>query len=441
MGGCAQTSYNYKDGFQKFKSYIENIHNQTIENQIYEGYLVYYKDYLELEKNVGNFYKEKQQKNKYNPYQFEFIESKKLKTESIESVLNQISNDQKFIIINDDIYKLICERFHPQEKIEYIINKECLFLNRGNGNGIQFKNTKDNIIEKFNYICNINYMNSLISKSYFFENMKHLIRYPYFKQEIISTYNAEQNYLKDAYLINKNIINRFKQLYNLRNLMDNLYNQKLLEGVTYQNCDDNYGKIYEYLNRYQINYINNILQNIQLGKGEFNRNEKIYSAKTINNQPNLIYVDNFEIIDQEYYSFLSNKFCKGISGLKITLANVEGKILLLIDYGETYIYEIIRYSQNGDIIVEYLIEIIKLSNDAVVNDKSIFQFIQKLMSGRKPISVDENVGLKFHPINNYLKQNINPNKNEMSQIKGSIINNNKNNNDYFELQINALKNQ
>ena len=58
-------------------------------------------------------------------------------------------------------------------------------------------------------------MNSLISKSYFFENMKHLIRYPYFKQEIISTYNVEQNYLKDAYLINKNIINRFKQLYNL----------------------------------------------------------------------------------------------------------------------------------------------------------------------------------------------------------------------------------
>ena len=51
------------------------------------------------------------------------------------------------------------------------------------------------------------------------------------------------------------------------------------------------------------------LENIQLEKGEFNRNKKIYSAKTINNQPNLIYVDNFEIIDQEYYSFLSNKFC------------------------------------------------------------------------------------------------------------------------------------
>ena len=83
----------------------------------------------------------------------------------------------------------------------------------------------------------------------------------------------------------------------------------------------------------------------------------------------------------------------------------------------------------------------KLSNDAIINDKSIFQFIQKLMSGRKPISVNKNVRLKFHPINNYLKQNINPNKNEMWQIKGSIINNNKNNNDYFELQINALKNQ
>ena len=116
MGLLQPTIYDYKEGFQKFRSYIENIHNQTIENQIHEGYLVNYNDYIELEKIVDNFYKEKQQKNKYNPYQFEFIESKKLKTEIIESVLNQISNDQKFIIINDDIHKLILKDFILKKK-------------------------------------------------------------------------------------------------------------------------------------------------------------------------------------------------------------------------------------------------------------------------------------------------------------------------------------
>ena len=89
MGLLQPTIYDYKEGFQKFRSYIENIHNQTIENQIHEGYLVNYNDYIELEKIVDNFYKEKQQKNKSNSHRhkYDIIKSKKLKTESIESVL------------------------------------------------------------------------------------------------------------------------------------------------------------------------------------------------------------------------------------------------------------------------------------------------------------------------------------------------------------------
>ena len=389
-----------------------------------------------MEKLVDDFYKENQKKNKSYQNkidQKEIIKSKALKIDNLESVLNIISDEQKFIIINDDIRKLICKDLvHPKKlRIQYIINKKCLILFYGKDKGIIFKNTKNNIIGKFYDFCDINYINSLISKSYFFENVQHLIRQSYFKNELISNYNSKKIYLKEAYLINSQIINRFKELYNWRNLIDNLYKQKLLEGITYQNCDDNYSKIYEYLNKYLINYMPE--------KTEIDKNETKISIKTIKNQDDLFYLDSFEIIDQNYYSFLANKFFKKNSGRFVYYTNINGKLLLIIDYGRTYIYEIISFNENGDIMIEYLIECNKLSNDTSIDDNSIFQFIKNLLSGINPISVDENVSLKFHPINNNLKQNIN--KNEIVQDNLNNINDNQINRDDFDLQINTLKKQ
>ena len=42
MGLLGLSSFlnDYKERFQRFKSYIDNIHNQTIENQTHKGYLV-----------------------------------------------------------------------------------------------------------------------------------------------------------------------------------------------------------------------------------------------------------------------------------------------------------------------------------------------------------------------------------------------------------------
>ena len=82
------------------------------------------------------------------------------------------------------------------------------------------------------------------------------------------------------------------------------------------------------------------------------------------------------------YSFLANKFFKKNSGRFVSYANINGKILLIIDYGKTYICEIISFNENADIMIEYLIECNKLSNDTAINKDSIFEneFEEKILN-------------------------------------------------------------
>ena len=69
MGGLTEPDLNeYYDTFAKFNTYINDIHKQSKLNQHHEGYLVNHKDYIELEKLVVKYYKEKQQEFRNNFY-------------------------------------------------------------------------------------------------------------------------------------------------------------------------------------------------------------------------------------------------------------------------------------------------------------------------------------------------------------------------------------
>lgn len=127
--------------FENFKTYINNIHKQPIVNQIHEGYLVNYKDYIELKELVYKYYEEKQQKNTFNLYDenetkwIDYIKPKKFKSESLEDAIKQIPKNQKFIIINNNIYNIIFKRSESEQekhKIQYLIDKEHLILYSAN---------------------------------------------------------------------------------------------------------------------------------------------------------------------------------------------------------------------------------------------------------------------------------------------------------------------
>ena len=287
---------------------------------------------------------------------------------------------------------------------EFFLSDQTISINFKNGKELKFK-TNSNIIFNHNF------------RRYYSENLKHLIRIIYLKRELIQP-NLKFKSMKSAYLINKQIIDKFRQIYNIDELFGILENKNLLNGITYKNCDNNYRKIYDLLNEEYYNFIEEISKKEKIGTISFNIDDIIFKAKYINNQPNLSYIDNFEIIDPDFYNFLKQKFGEDLLMHQAYYAPIEDKIFLIICFNQTYIYEIISFSpKGGDIIIEYLIEVLlqirekTISYDINELNYSIFKFLsfnglKKLISTGNSITNGKNFSLKFHPINNPLGKNI-----------------------------------
>ena len=120
---------------------------------------------------------------------------------------------------------------------------------------------------------------------------------------------------------------------------------------------------------------------------------------------------------------LGPKFGENLLMYQADYAAIEGKIILVIYFEKTDIYEIVSFnSENGDILVEYLIEIIapstiknfsydkKSLNNAIF--KLFFTFgIQKLSSEENSIPIENNVSMKLYPIKGVRITSIKANKN------------------------------
>ena len=133
--GVGTSFDDYKLSFIKFENYINVINKaQNRTNEIYEGYFVDYNEYQQFENIINNSQINKEQNN-YN------IESKKLKTVNINEVNNKILNDNKFIIINNELHKIICEQNTQDDinnKIKYKIIPNFIEIYSINGNKFQF---------------------------------------------------------------------------------------------------------------------------------------------------------------------------------------------------------------------------------------------------------------------------------------------------------------
>ena len=143
----------YKEGFKDFGDYIKEINCSDIlsNTEIHEGYLVNYKQYQEFKYSIFNLLNQ----NPSNPLDDGklkgYIESNKLRTESLDDVKTHVLNGYSFQIINKRIYKLICKQnMNLQHQIEYKIipgSPGYILLNPDKENRIQYKNNKKNIIE------------------------------------------------------------------------------------------------------------------------------------------------------------------------------------------------------------------------------------------------------------------------------------------------------
>ena len=129
----------------------------------------------------------------------------------------------------------------------------------------------------------------------------------------------------------------------------------------------------------------------------------IFYSKYINNNNdiNLKYIDNFEIIDKEFADLLIKVSNNHIDLLPIDYIINENKYILAIKLKINYIYEIASKDSNHNLTVENVIELNKNNTKHEFNNnifKIIFQYgVKKLINNHK-IKIDDNITAKIRSI-------------------------------------------
>ena len=299
-----------------------------------------------------------------------------------DSVLKEEKDIDKFY---QKIYRENTKKFFECKISEEII----LYVLNFNKNGISIINKKKNEINSFfvnNEISDIRDLND--NKKEYFSEIKTLAQIP------LKLKNYSKISFTQAYIVNKEIINKLKRNYNFNGVISYLNNNQQLNEINYQNFNENYSKISEFLNKNQTNYINKIKQIERQSTNKFNEQEGSLVLKKLNNN-GLKYIDNIEIIDKDFVNYLYQIFNNNIAIYKIDFIKIESKIFLIIYYNRNYIYEISSLNENDIMTIEYLIEIKKnnMTNDINTLNNYIVNVllengIQNLISYGNPINIE-----------------------------------------------------
>ena len=149
--------------------------------------------------------------------------------------------------------------------------------------------------------------------------LKHLLKYEYFKNEY---YMPAQNF-KNAYIVGCHIIKKLMDIYNSKPIFEAHFKPK---------TEINYQYFETYYNIISKNIINDILKQPSAQEMNDLKNDmsNVLFIKTFNNQPNILYADNFVLIDPEFATFLSQKFSTTIKMCPIHYKVVDNKIFMVI---------------------------------------------------------------------------------------------------------------
>ena len=209
-----------------------------------------------------------------------------------------------------------------------------------------------------------------------------------------------------AYILQKVLLNKLKQIYSINEAISYLNNNQQLNDINYNNFEENYPNISIFLNQNQLNYINNIKQIENTIRTKVNENELTLVLKNFNNQNNLKYIDDFEIIDKDFAFYLFKLFNNNIMIYKVDYTKIENKLFLVININQDYIYEIVNLNNNDSITVEYLIkiEINKMTNDInalndIIINLLIDNGIKKLINHGNPINIGQNLIINLFTLN------------------------------------------
>ena len=237
--------------------------------------------------------------------------------------------------------------------------------------------------------------------------IQHLIKFIVFKKEIQSKTNSFQKGLTKVYAVNRKIILKLMEIFNINEIIGNLNKNKILDQITYFNYDKSYFKILTFL------YDNNI--NINIEEIKLTENERVLAFQNLSDQKNLPYLNDFELIDESFVVFL-NIYIKGITFRQVNFGIINhNKIFLAIKSKEKFFYEIFHLNKkHNNYVFEYLIknEKSKFFGEQSALNNLIFGFLCKkpLLNfnnnkRKNEIKLDDNIILNFYQINNAYSKN------------------------------------
>ena len=223
----------------------------------------------------------------------------------------------------------------------------------------------------------------------------------------ININNFTKIIFNSAYIVKKGIINKLNEIYSTNEVIKYLNNNQQLNGINYNNLNNNYVNISNYLNQNQKNYISEIKQIESEKINYFDQNNNSPIISKLNNNSNLIYIDDFELIDEEFAQYLFKMFNHSLTFYKVDYAKINNKIFLIIYLNQNTIYEIIEINNNNITRVLYLIEIKK--NNIINNTYELSNYIgnvllnneiNKLISYGNVINIGNNLSINLYAINN-----------------------------------------
>ena len=204
----------YVKAFYNFEeNYLKLIYDNP--NNSNEGYLIKLKDYEDLKAKIKYNYHTKffqyDSHDTINILDYERISQiKDIEIKSINYLINMLHNNNKYIIINKELWKIICDKnlkYNPP--INYEIDNLNIILNLDNNKILFYGNSKNNILDiikcKNFSIYNTNYEE--------LEDIYNDIeKYNKFEKEFLKEIKKEKLYpfKNTGYLISKKLLDKWK---------------------------------------------------------------------------------------------------------------------------------------------------------------------------------------------------------------------------------------
>ena len=225
----------YLKAFNNFHNYIKNLHSEHNNiDKVNEGYFVNLYNYYELIDKVNECYGKSKNSNQ-NGSNIYGLNITKLKTEALKEVTEKIKGDYRFIIINEDLFKVICDQEkQPIHKITYKITSENKILVKEKWQQKIFRNDKNNIISKETIIGkleNNNFNNSSQIPQNHYENQLYesLKIYLDNERDILNKLNTNSENIYQGFLVDNLWIEKWKTYSNYNNVIKMLQSNNINE--------------------------------------------------------------------------------------------------------------------------------------------------------------------------------------------------------------------